>query len=320
MHRLNQLLPDAVQPESVQFIDQSKIEWPKVKYTRYFCYQRFRYEYPGPIRHLRQRLIVVPADAYGDQRVCDYQLRVTPTPVSASHTTDRFGNRIYEFEIPLVEQEATFEVLTIVERTSVNHDPPRISPRQVRLFLNPTRLTSPDDQIASIARELHDQARDDYELAEQISDWVSQRMRYGAGVTGVKTPAAEALITGQGLCQDFAHLMIAICREAGLAARYVSGHLLGEGGSHAWVEVLLPSESNGQMEARGFDPTNQRRPNLKYITVATGRDYRDVPPTSGTFTAPYSGCLTFSKKAGLTFVEYLDGQIVHRPEYEPAQL
>ena len=310
MRSLDSLLQDVVQPESVQFIDQSKIEWHKVKRTRYFCYQRFRYEYPGPIRNLRQRLMVVPADAYRDQRVCDYKLIVTPTPVTISHTIDRFGNRIYELEIPFVERDATFDILTTVERTSLINDPPRISPRQVRLFLNPTKLTSPDDHIANIARELHDKSRDDYKLAEQISDWVYNRMRYGAGATGVKTPAAEALVTGQGLCQDYAHLMITICREAGLPARYVSGHLLGEGGSHAWVEVLLPSESNGQLEVLGFDPTNQRRPNLKYITVATGRDYRDVPPTSGSFTAPYKGCLTFSKKAGLTFVEYLNGDIV----------
>lgn len=313
MRSLDSLLQDVVQPESVQFIDQSKIEWHKVKRTRYFCYQRFRYEYPGPIRNLRQRLMVVPADAYRDQRVCDYKLIVTPTPVAISHTIDRFGNRIYELEIPFVERDATFDILTTVERTSLINNPPRISPRQVRLFLNPTKLTSPNVHIANIARELHDKSRDDCELAEQISDWVSNRMRYGAGATDVKTPAAEALVTGQGLCQDYAHLMITICREAGLPARYVSGHLLGEGGSHAWVEVLLPSESNGQLEALGFDPTNQRRPNLKYITVATGRDYRDVPPTSGSFTAPYKGCLTFSKKAGLTFVEYLNGEIVRSP-------
>ena len=131
-------------------------------------------------------------------------------------------------------------------------------------------------------------------------------MRYGTGTTNTETTASEALHIGQGLCQDYAHVMIAICRAAGLPARYVSGHMLGEGGSHAWVEVFLPSKGDDRLESFAFDPTNQRRPNLQYITVAVGRDYADVSPTSGSFVAPYQGWLRFIKKAGLTSVEYLD--------------
>lgn len=122
------------------------------------------------------------------------------------------------------------------------------------------------------------------------------------------TTAAEALSVGQGLCQDYAHLMLAICRAAGLPARYVSGHMLGEGGSHAWVEVFLPTQ--GGLTAFAIDPTNRRQPHLGYGTVAVGRDYHDVSPTSGSFTAPYGGQLTFSKRAGLTLVEYLNGDTV----------
>jgi transglutaminase-like putative cysteine protease len=100
--------------------------------------------------------------------------------------------------------------------------------------------------------------------------------------------------------------MIAICRTAGLPARYVSGHLLGEGGSHAWVEVFLPVE--GGLGTFAFDPTNKRQPHLGYVTVAVGRDYQDVSPTSGSFTAPYGGQLSCSKRAGLTLVEYHNGE------------
>ncbi|MEP6988212.1 MAG: transglutaminase family protein, partial [Chloroflexota bacterium] len=105
--------------------------------------------------------------------------------------------------------------------------------------------------------------------------------------------------------------MLAICRAAGLASRYVSGHLLGEGGSHAWVEVLLPDD-NG-LSAFAFDPNNNRVPHLGYITVAVGRDYHDVSPTSGSFSAPYGGQLTCSKRAGLTLVEFTNGNILEIP-------
>ena len=102
--------------------------------------------------------------------------------------------------------------------------------------------------------------------------------------------------------------MIALCREAGMAARYVSGHMLGEGGSHAWVEVLI--QEGERFRAYAFDPTNRCRPGLSYLTVAVGRDYRDVAPTSGSFSAPYSGKLTATKRAGLTRVEYGGGEVV----------
>ena len=90
---------------------------------------------------------------------------------------------------------------------------------------------------------------------------------------------------------------------ARLPAPYNSGHLLGEGRSHAWLEVLMLA-ADGNLVAMPFDPTNHRRANLSYITIAVGRDYRDVAPTSGSFIAPYQGQLTASKRAGLTRIEY----------------
>ncbi|MDQ3896754.1 MAG: transglutaminase family protein, partial [Actinomycetota bacterium] len=120
--------------------------------------------------------------------------------------------------------------------------------------------------------------------------------RYRHDVTTVRTTAAEALALGQGVCQDYAHVMLALCRLCGLAARYVSGHLVGEGGSHAWVEVLLPSPEDPSVHtAVAFDPTNDRRAGLRHLTVAVGRDYADVAPTAGTYRGPSGGRLTTSK-------------------------
>ena len=160
--------------------------------------------------------------------------------------------------------------------------------------------------MAEAARELAAGAGGAEETAERIAEWVADAMVYGSGVTGVSTSAAHALAGGKGLCQDYAHIMIGMCRSVGIAARYVSGHMLAEGGSHAWVEVLLP-QADGTARAVAFDPTNRRRPNLSYAIVAVGRDYRDVAPTSGSFSASYSGRLAFTKRAGLTRVEFDDG-------------
>ena len=103
-------------------------------------------------------------------------------------------------------------------------------------------------------------------------------------ITSVKTTAPEALAAGRGVCQDFAHVMLSLCHLVKLPARYVSGHLTGEGGSHAWVEVLHPQpDRRGRWMAEGWDPTNNRRTNANYLVVAVGRDYSDAAPLSGTY-------------------------------------
>jgi transglutaminase-like putative cysteine protease len=106
-------------------------------------------------------------------------------------------------------------------------------------------------------------------------------------VTAADSPIDEALAHGRGVCQDFAHIMIAICRSWGIPARYVSGYLFTDreagdrsspDASHAWVEVFLPS-----LRWVGFDPTNNVLTGERHIVVATGRDYADVPPSRGVF-------------------------------------
>src|SRR6202044_891456 len=102
-----------------------------------------------------------------------------------------------------------------------------------------------------------------------------------------RTTASEALAHGRGVCQDYAHIMLAACRLLGLPARYVSGHLRGEGGSHAWVEVLHPHPlRQGFWFAEGWDPTHDRRVDADYLVVAVGRDYGDVAPLTGYYEGP----------------------------------
>lgn len=289
-------------------LDYRGVDWSNVKRTRYFCYQRFHYRYPGPITNLHQRLIVVPPDHYGDQVVVDHDLTSAPHPAVAKEQRDGFGNRIWNLAVDRVEHEVAFESIMTVERTSPDRGV-TVSRSEAARFYEPTPLTTADQGITAIAQELAQAARTPEDLAERISGWVADSMSYGSGATGVQTTAAQALAIGKGLCQDYAHIMLAICRVVGLPARYVSGHMLAEGGTHAWVEALLPDEHGG-LRAVAFDPTNRRRANLSYAIVAVGRDYRDVAPTSGSFTAPYGGQLAFTKRAGLTLIELRDGEIV----------
>ena len=92
-------------------------------------------------------------------------------------------------------------------------------------------------------------------------------------------------------------MMLALCHLVELPARYVSGHLLGQGGTHAWVEVIVPR--GDQAEAVAFDPCNGRRTDCGYVTVATGRDYSEVAPTSGSYVGTSSGRLTADRRVGV---------------------
>jgi transglutaminase-like putative cysteine protease len=287
----------------IAFLDHVGVEWSRVRSSRFWMEQRFRYSYPGRIRELRQRLIVFPSDQYGDQRVREYALHVSAPEAVTQVQHDRFGNRVVHVYVPEAEGEVTFEMRLEVERVLDGAEATRLSAAETATYREPSELTAYHPRLAAISGLMQAQYADPEERCEAISQWVFRAMRYGAGATTVSTTAAEALAIGQGLCQDYAHIMIALCRGAGIAARYSSGHMLGEGGSHAWVETLLP-DGQGAYRPVAFDPTNNRRTTPAYITVAVGRDYNDVAPTSGSYVAPFAGHLTASKRAGLTYVAY----------------
>jgi transglutaminase-like putative cysteine protease len=233
---------------------------------------------------------------------------VTAPTFEISRQHDAFGNTVLNLSIPHVEKAIDFEAWIVVERHA-SKGPHRISPSWLSdpRFLEPSRLTQPDDTLRDVATMLMGEGHQGIALAQRINDWVYHALRYAHGITDIHTAAAEALALGQGVCQDYAHVMITLCRLCGLPARYVSGHLLGEGGTHAWVEVLLPSTDRpNEAIALPFDPTHGCEANLSYVTIAVGRDYFDVAPTSGTFRASYRGRLSARKRVGLTDLEYAD--------------
>ena len=296
-------------------IDDDEIDWPNVQRTTVLIQQTFGYAYPSAVTALRQRLMVVPADFHDDQRLVTYKTRVSGCNVDTERSYDTFGNVVLDFSVEEVEQEVEFSTWVVVEREGVGtgaDEPDALAPDS--RFLEPSRLTFPDDDLRAAAEPLRVSGATGAELATEISRLVHQHFTYDWGITNVSTTAAEAWRGAVGVCQDYAHCMVALCRLCGLPARYVSGHLLGEGGTHAWVEVLVPHPQDPEsLRSLAFDPTHDSRPGLRYVTVAVGRDYGDVPPTSGTFEGPFGGELTTHKRAAVTRVEYLRPRRRRRP-------
>jgi transglutaminase-like putative cysteine protease len=265
----------------------------------YVLNQRFRYTYDAPIRDLIHRLVVVPPRRHGDQRRRRHSITVSVPDARTDHRRDAAGNTVTRSRVPLVPEQIEFVVEAVVERARPEADVllPAAALTDPRM-LRPTRLTDADATIRELAASMA--GPDLLATAERFCAYVHEAMTYAHGATSIATTAAEALAGGRGVCQDSAHIMIALCRAIGLPARYVSGHLLGEGGTHAWVEVIVANAAGARAVA--FDPCHGRRAGKDYLTVATGRDYSDVAPTSGTYVGAARGTLTATKRVDVTAV------------------
>jgi transglutaminase-like putative cysteine protease len=289
----------------------------------YVIEQSFRYDYDAPVKSLRQRLVIIPPARHGSQYLRGHLLEVTGAQARRRLRRDAHGNLVTWVRSEHVPQAVEFRLVAVVERVR-DHGPAVLDASALRdpRLLRPTRLTAPDDRLRALASELAAHPGTPEGRAERICAAAHSALAYQDGVTSVRTTAAEALAIGSGVCQDFAHVMLALCHLAELPARYVSGHLLGQGGTHAWVEVVMPearrdgvpearrdgvpeARRDGVPEARRgaiavpFDPCNGRRAGSGYVTVATGRDYADVAPTSGSYVGTAQGRLTAGRRVGI---------------------
>ena len=266
----------------------------------YLLWQRFSYVYPTPVRRLHHRLVVVPPAVHGDQWRLDHRVSVSASPVLVSVGTDGFGNHVVEVRAAEVAADIEFEAWALVARHGPGGETAvAAAALGDHRLLAATPLTRADAALAAAARELSAKGGG-IGLAERACSWAHAALTYEYGITGVRTTAAGAVAGGRGVCQDFAHVMVALCRAAGLPARYVSGHLVGEGGSHAWVEVVVADPLRpGRATAMAFDPTHDRRARWGYLSVAVGRDYADVAPTSGTYEGESGGVLSGGKRLAL---------------------
>jgi transglutaminase-like putative cysteine protease len=281
-----------------QLLDHQGLDLDAARRVTYVIEQSFRYEYDAPVRSLRQRLVIVPPDRHGGQHRRACELEVAGAQARRRLLRDRNGNVVTWLRAEHVEQAVEFRLTAIVER--IRRDGPAVLPREALgspALLSPTRLTAADDRLRDLAARLPATAAAPLDQAAWICDLVHASLEYADGVTSVRTTAAEALAGGRGVCQDMAHVMLALCHLMGLPARYVSGHLIGQGGTHAWVEVAVPRARDAV--AVPFDPSHGRRAGSSYVTVATGRDYGDVAPTSGSYVGTSGSRLTARRQVGV---------------------
>ncbi|HLZ29610.1 MAG TPA: transglutaminase family protein [Chloroflexota bacterium] len=257
----------------------------------YTVRHHYRYVYTSPIFDVRQRLIMIPPDRHADQVLLafDLDVRGAQGQLAIDWQTDRFGNRVCRVDAERAAQALDFEARFTVRREA---GPSPCVPH-FEAGLSFTALTARDQRMQAAALDIATRASNPLERAELAHDWAARAITYQVGVTGTQTPASMALHLGRGVCQDYAHILLGVLRTLGIPCRYVSGHLLGEGPPHAWVEVLIDDA------VVAYDPTHHRRVGLNYITVATGRDFADVTSTSGVFSGAATGKLHWSKQASI---------------------
>jgi transglutaminase-like putative cysteine protease len=279
-------------------LDDRNIDLDGADRVTYLLEQSFRYDYPEPVHQLRHRLVVLPPARHGNQHLRAHRVDVHGAVARRVTRRDARGNTVLRLRAERVECSVQFRVAALLER--VHGDGPVRLPAGALTdprLLHATRLTAPDPRLRELAGELGRGDASPLELAARICETVHSAITYQYGVTSVRTTAADALAAGRGVCQDSAHIMLALCHLLALPARYVSGHLLGQGGTHAWVEVVIPHADHAV--AMPFDPCQGVPASARYLTVATGRDYADVPPTSGTYIGPSGARLTTSRRVAV---------------------
>jgi transglutaminase-like putative cysteine protease len=222
-----------------------------------------------------------PMDA-GGQRCLSFAL-VTEPRGEVMQYVERLGNDVRHFDVLQPHQRlmvyATSEVLTPAQ---FGDGEISLLPLDEYDYLLPTGYTPADDTICRFAGP-HVGAND-RETARALARAVHAQLKYESGATDVKTTADDVLALGRGVCQDFAHVLIASCRCQGIPARYVSGYLHdprldgANSASHAWADVFIRGQ--GWMS---LDPTHDCEQTEHYVRLAVGRDYADVPPTRGTY-------------------------------------
>lgn len=256
------------------------------------------YRYPGSVHGNANELRLTPKKSLW-QEPSFFLLRVLPS-TRMRRFLDLHGNQVSYFEIEEPHSSLSIETnCTIVTRDRYGAGaPPEIplveleDPQAMEVvepFLQPTSLVDVPPEIWRAAVDIRADERHVFGLALSLMHFVHQSCTYVSGVTDVHTTASSFWMHKRGVCQDFAHLLLALCRSVQLPARYVSGYLYdarrteirGAHATHAWVEVWLPG-----IGWHGMDPTNNCLTHENYVVLAAGRDYHDVPPVKGSFWGP----------------------------------
>jgi transglutaminase-like putative cysteine protease len=257
-----------------------------------------KFVYSSPVSESLMEVRMHPRSD-SNQRCLTFSLSVSPRCRVFSYR-DHLGNNVHHFDIPgqhnqlvviaesLVEQQPLAEIPSFLAPDAWQELDAMVSEGDYWEMLLPSEFAKPTPALEALMKELDIRRRDDpMMLLRELNNKLYDAFSYSPRTTRVDSPIDEALHSRQGVCQDFAHIMIALVRQLGIPCRYVSGYLYHRkedqdrsvsDATHAWVEVLLP-----HLGWVGFDPTNALIAGDRHIRTALGRDYADVPPTKGLF-------------------------------------
>jgi transglutaminase-like putative cysteine protease len=262
------------------------------------------YEYEQPAAVGRHVLRLMPADLPGAQRRTASMLTISPQAAEQRGFVDFFGNEAVEVAFRREHAEIQFRVSARVERNGDGFgldispdlwrlgeeilDYRRLDPDSPHHFLGASPRVALDADTTAYARDRLGPGTTAVEAVRTVGLALHRDMRFDPEATTVDTPPAEAFARREGVCQDFAHVMIACLRGIGVPAAYVSGFLRtfpppgqprleGADAMHAWVRAWCGWEA-GWVE---FDPTNACFVGSDHIVVARGRDYGDIAPVKG---------------------------------------
>jgi transglutaminase-like putative cysteine protease len=250
------------------------------------------YRYSGTVTQSYNEVRLTPR---GDNRQNVIVTRVETVPATRAYRfTDYWGTVVTSFDLHAPHTELEVVATSVVETgdtapvnreaswEDVTHD--KVADRHTEM-LEFSNYVSSDRGLAKVAATLRRNLKP-ADAAMAACRWVHENLRYQPGSTGVHTSAVEAWQAGEGVCQDYVHLSLALLRRLGIPARYVSGYLIPKadtevkqtvrGESHAWVEIW----TGGWW---GYDPTNDIPIGNRHVLVAMGRDYADVSPMKGIY-------------------------------------
>jgi transglutaminase-like putative cysteine protease len=257
---------------------------------------RFRYSQPISESIMETRM---HPRSDTSQHCLTFTLSVSPRCRVFSYR-DHLGNNVQHFDIPGDHNQLVIVAESVVEQQPMPDVPAflaadawgaledLIAGGDYWEMLLPSTFAVETPAVKMLATQMEVSRRDDpLLLVQELNQRLYDYFEYVPRHTRVDSPVDEAIVSGKGVCQDFAHAMIALLRHVRIPARYVSGYLYRSredhdrstpDATHAWVEVLMP-----HLGWVGFDPTNNLVAQRRHIRTAIGRDYADVPPTHGIF-------------------------------------
>jgi transglutaminase-like putative cysteine protease len=294
----------------------------------YSILHKTRFRYSAPVSESVTEVRMQPRSE-GTQRCLSF--RLSTGPASRVHSyTDCYGNIVHHFNIPAPHKLTTITAEAIVILPDVAPPPAALDPgawaeldritatEDLWDYLAPSQFARTTPLLEALAREVEARRRDDpLTLLRDLTARLYDVFEYDPEHTEVDSPIDVALEARRGVCQDYAHVMIALVRRLGIPCRYVSGYLFhrvedhdrsAQDATHAWVEALLPG-----LGWVGFDPTNNLAAGSRHIRTAVGRDYADVPPTKGVYKGNATSTLEVGVKVAPTEAPIPDEEVLPGP-------